>query len=276
MFYRFSVYVCGLLIMLVNFTFASGIPQMINFQGRVSVGGSPFNGTGTFKFAIIDNPTVPNSYYWTNDGTGSPPNGVPTGGVSITVNDGIFNVILGDTSLNNMEAIPESVFTNGDTFLRIWFNDGVSGEAIIESGQRLTSVPYAFNGVPKGAILMWSGALSNIPSGWALCDGTNGTPDLREKFIYGWSDGVNPGATGGSSTHTHVCQSSGTHTHTLSYYSSQDGMNCTGAGGSVSGCHTHWYHKTTSPTNSAGSHSHTIENANHLPPYYKLAFIMKL
>jgi len=102
----------------------------------------------------------PSRYYWTNDGTGSPPDGVPDNGVSVVVNDGIFNVILGDTSLDNMNAIPETVFTNKNTFLRIWFNDGVSGEAMIENGQRLTSVPYAYyahNGVPSGAIIMWSG-----------------------------------------------------------------------------------------------------------------------
>ena len=73
----------------------------------------------------------PSRYYWTNDGTGSPPDGVPDNGVSVVVNDGIFNVILGDTSLDNMNAIPETVFTNKNTFLRIWFNDGVSGEGHI-------------------------------------------------------------------------------------------------------------------------------------------------
>lgn len=39
--------------------------------------------------------------------------------------------------------------------------------------------------LPSGTIVMWSGIITNIPSGWALCDGRNGTPDLRDRFIVG-------------------------------------------------------------------------------------------
>lgn len=51
--------------------------------------------------------------------------------------------------------------------------------------------------LPPGVIVMWSGTLATVPSGWALCDGQNGTPDLRDKFIKGWHVGVDPGGTGG-------------------------------------------------------------------------------
>lgn len=57
--------------------------------------------------------------------------------------------------------------------------------------------------VPVGGIIMWSGLLSAIPTGWQLCDGTNSTPDLRGKFVKGAAVGANPGATGGSSTYSH-------------------------------------------------------------------------
>jgi len=56
---------------------------------------------------------------------------------------------------------------------------------------------------PSGLIVMWSGLLSAIPSGWLLCDGDNGTPDLRSKFIKGSAPGVEPGVTGGVATHDH-------------------------------------------------------------------------
>lgn len=59
------------------------------------------------------------------------------------------------------------------------------------------------SGIPSGVIVMWHGALATIPTGWYLCDGTNGTPDLRSKFIVGAADGVEPGNTGGSATHSH-------------------------------------------------------------------------
>lgn len=58
--------------------------------------------------------------------------------------------------------------------------------------------------LPSGIIVMWSGLLANIPTGWALCDGAGGRPDLRDKFIMGWTNGVDPGGTGGSSTLSHA------------------------------------------------------------------------
>lgn len=69
-------------------------------------------------------------------------------------------------------------------------------------------------GMPVGAIVMWAGALASVPSGWALCDGQNGTPDLRDRFIMGWTNAVNPGGTGGSATHTHSDHAALTHSGT--------------------------------------------------------------
>jgi len=58
--------------------------------------------------------------------------------------------------------------------------------------------------IPAGLIAMWHGLLANIPTGWNLCDGTNGTPDLRSKFVKGAAAAANPGATGGATTHSHT------------------------------------------------------------------------
>ena len=67
-------------------------------------------------------------------------------------------------------------------------------------------------GVPLGVICMWGGLLANIPAGWQLCNGTNGTPDLRDRFIKGATS--NPGATGGSVNHTHAAHTGVVnHTH---------------------------------------------------------------
>jgi hypothetical protein len=74
------------------------------------------------------------------------------------------------------------------------------------------AVPPA-GGLPAGLICMWHGLLANIPSGWVLCDGANGTPDLRSKFVKGAAAGVDPGATGGAATHTHANHASHTHTY---------------------------------------------------------------
>lgn len=59
-------------------------------------------------------------------------------------------------------------------------------------------------GFPSGAIVMWSGLLANIPTGWLLCDGQNGTPDLRDRFVRGAAAGQDPGGTGGAATHSHA------------------------------------------------------------------------
>ena len=69
-------------------------------------------------------------------------------------------------------------------------------------GDGVWSVPSGGATLPAGVIVMWSGTLASVPSGWALCDGANGTPDLRDRFIKGWQNGVNPGGTGGSTSYT--------------------------------------------------------------------------
>ena len=55
-------------------------------------------------------------------------------------------------------------------------------------------------GIPEGVILMWSGATTDVPSGFTLCDGTDGTPDLTDRFIVGAGGSFNVGDTGGQET----------------------------------------------------------------------------
>lgn len=57
------------------------------------------------------------------------------------------------------------------------------------------------DGVPSGVIVLWSGASGAIPEGWALCNGTNGTPDLRDRFVLGAGGRYSVGARGGEETH---------------------------------------------------------------------------
>jgi hypothetical protein len=140
--------------------------------------------------------------------------------------------------------------------------------------------------VPSGVIVLWSGSIGSLPNGWFLCDGNNGTPDLRDRFVVGAGG---PGATysvgntGGSAnaivvSHTHTATSAVTdpgHTHT---YNAPSGFTSSGGFGSavdsiVSGT---TGSRTTGITvattvNSTGSSG---TNAN-LPPYYALAYIMK-
>lgn len=78
--------------------------------------------------------------------------------------------------------------------------------------------------VPAGIITMWSGSSNNIPTGWALCNGQNGTPDLRDKFLVGAGNTYQVGATGGNASHTITTDEMPSHTHKLKIgYSTQTG-----------------------------------------------------
>lgn len=143
-------------------------------------------------------------------------------------------------------------------------------------------------------IAMWSGQSTNIPDGWALCNGQNGTPNLTDKFIIGAGAKYSPGNTGGEEIHTLTTTELPSHKHTITHTLKT----------STAGNHTHGYTKPdsgpggsngwdmtdsrNSETDEAGSHSHDITGSitcastgsgaahNNMPPYYALCFIMKL
>src|ERR1019366_5798982 len=124
------------------------VPQAITFQGSLSVGGKPYTGAGLFKFVLVNSNGT--ASFWSNDGS-SVGGGQPTQASTNPVTSGLFTVVLGDT---NMEPVSWTVFTNSDVRLRIWFNDGTNGFAVLSPDQRMTSAGYAMMaaGVPNGAV----------------------------------------------------------------------------------------------------------------------------
>lgn len=137
--------------------------------------------------------------------------------------------------------------------------------------------------IPLGVITLWYGAIGSVPTGWYLCDGTNGTPDLRDKFIVGAGSTYSVAAMGGAAnavvvTHTHTATSIVTdpsHTHGGGYLRSDVGgisgptSGGTNYGSAIPSATTG---VTVATTNASAGVSGT--NAN-LPPYYALAYIMK-
>lgn len=119
---------------------SAAVPSLLNYQGRVIVNNVNFEGTGQFKFALVN--AAGATTYWSNDGT-SLAGAQPTNAVSLTVTKGLYSVLLGDTTLPNMTAVPASVFDNTDVRLRVWFNDGVSGSLLLSPDQRIASVGFA-------------------------------------------------------------------------------------------------------------------------------------
>ena len=137
-------------------------PAMTSYQGRVQVSGTNFNGTGQFKFAIIEN--LGGSSLWSNDGT-SADGSEPTAAVSIRVTNGLFTVLLGDDSLANMLPLTPDIFSiNSSTSLRIWFDDGANGSAQLAPDTRLASVPYALSAdIADGSITPPKLNVANAP-----------------------------------------------------------------------------------------------------------------
>lgn len=101
---------------------------------------------------------------------------------------------------------------NGANWLTISISSSVPSDAmllatVVAGASSITSVTNVTSGlpsyVPPGVIVAWSGVLSSIPSGWLLCDGNNGTPNLIDRFLQGiTTSSTNPGTTGGSHTKT--------------------------------------------------------------------------
>ncbi len=110
--------------------------------------------------------------------------------------------------------------------------------------------------IPTGTIALWRNPVASIPHSWHLCDGTGGTPDLRDRFLVGAGLTYNRGDNGGSVNHNHTFTSDG-HTHELE-------ENNAIAEGSA-------YDIFTDEIQAIG----TTNNSNHLPPYYALAYIQK-
>ena len=119
----------------------SGAPTVVSYQGQVQVGGTPFSGTGYFKFAIVD--AGGTTSYWSNDDT-STGGGEPSGAVPLTVDNGLFNVLLGDTTLTKMtQALSADVFSGKNRYLRVWFSSGGSSYQQLTPDQRIAAVAYA-------------------------------------------------------------------------------------------------------------------------------------
>jgi microcystin-dependent protein len=167
--------------------------------------------------------------------------------------------------------------------------------------------------LPSGGIIIWSGDIAAIPSGWLLCDGGSGTPDLRDRFVVGAGLGYAVGDTGGSvsvtletanlPSHAHtlssgvvstqttgiIIVSGGSHSHTVTTNTAGTQPNEGGdAGGGYQGLitsststHTGHVHGVTD-----AGHTHTLSGSSGLvgsasavenrPPYYALAYIMKI
>ncbi len=275
----------------------ASVPQIINYQGSLmdkSVPPKPVTGTVNMTFNVYSSATGSNPIWseaWSSTATPANP---------VIVNTGGFNVMLGSLS-----PFPDTFFAQHQkTFLGIKI--GTDSEMLPR--QQFASVGYSFaagNGIPRGGIIMWSGDVTQLPFGWALCNGGNGTPNLQDRFIVGAGPGYVAGAGAKNPTeyilnlnhshtindHTHAgwtdAQGSHQHSGTTGNNSSSSNRSKTNDLMAVAeNTHTHNF-----TTDWQGSHTHNVatggasnrgtdtqlNSAQDIrPPYYALAFIMKL
>lgn len=120
--------------------------------------------------------------------------------------------------------------------------------------------------LPRGIIAMWSGSIASIPDGWALCDGQNGTPDLRDRFVVGAGREYAVGDTGGQKEVTLTIDQIPPHSHTYTFRSGERKKDNATSDSAA------WQGTSTASTSTVGG-GKPHENR---PPYYAVCFIMKL
>ena len=183
---------------------------------------------------------------------------------------------------------------SGQTGKTVKVNSSGNGLEFTDLGSGVTGT------IPSGGIILWSGSSSSIPTGWVLCNGSNGTPNLTNRFVIGAGSGYGVGSTGGSADATLV-----SHSHTtdsIIEMNNTNGKSLTGAivkiseGFNREGTATGVFTKTndgnntvtgslsTSPVSGVtmdANHRHGMTSAGtsgtnaNLPPYYALCYIMK-
>jgi hypothetical protein len=181
--------------------------------------------------------------------------------------------------------------TDGRPPSTIWLLDGFFYKFVLANSSNVTiqtydnlygivsATPPAATPIPAGGILLWSGSIGSIPAGYVICNGSNGTPDLRDRFVVGAGSTYAVNATGGSADAVVV-----SHTHAATVTDPGHAHNFLGSvytnPGSTGGASAQA--QTTLSTNTAVT-GITVSNATagvsgtnaNLPPYYALCYIMK-
>jgi len=194
---------------------------------------------------------------------------------SVIRDDGTGNLNLQTVNSNvnvyvNTNELAASFITNGA--VELYYDNSKKFETT-SSGATVTGTvtATAFSGdgiIPAGGIIIWSGASNAIPTGWLLCNGSNSTPDLRDRFVVGAGSTYSVGATGGANSVTLTIAQMPNHSHPIQIRTGVDDNNFSFNNGFSSDSNTGGGTFNSNTEGGGGSH----ENR---PPYYALCYIMK-
>ena len=220
-------------------------------------------------------------------------NGVPlSGGLIYTYQAGSSTPLA--TYTTNSGLIPNSnpiiLDAAGRTANEIWLQTGFTYKFVLQTSAGVTlqtldnlypilqTSAATTNPFTAGMIIIWSGSIGSIPAGWVLCNGSNGTPDLRDRFVIAAGSTYAVGATGGSADAIVV---SHTHTATVTDPGHTHGVSVGGGAGGAQimvgnpASSTYVTSSAVTGITVANSTAGTSGTGANLPPYYALAYIMK-
>jgi hypothetical protein len=225
-------------------------------------------------------------------------NGQPlNGGLIYTYQAGSTTPLASYTTIsgNVANTNPIVLDSSGRPPTDVWLTYGYFYKFVVKTSAAVTVGTYdniygiigvqaaAGTTIPAGMISLWYGSIGSVPTGWYLCDGSNGTPDLRDKFVVGAGSTYSVNATGGTAdavvvTHTHTATSAVTdpaHTHPFlgsSYSNPASGGGAGAAGQTTLTTNAALTGITVATTNASTGVDGTGKN---LPPYYALCYVMK-
>ncbi|MBO7612063.1 MAG: hypothetical protein J6T23_07630 [Elusimicrobia bacterium] len=256
------------------------VPNEIRYNGKLKEYRTEVNATKKMNFKIY-NQSAGGTAKW------------ESGNQSVVVSSGIFSVVLSpeidwrqkdcylEIEIENkkleprekLTAVPYSLHSNTTELATVKENSefsvivGNDKKFVVNSSGAKTIVGTTeYFMVPKGAIIIWSGSVNDIPAGWVLCDGSNGTPDLTDRFVLGAGHNYAIGARAGEEEHILTIDEMPSHSH--EYYTGKG--ESTSMSGYVANAEVGQLYQVLS-TNSVGK----SKPHNNMPPYYALCYIMK-
>ena len=256
------------------------VPNEIRYNGKLKEYRTEVNATKNMNFKIY-NQLTGGTAQW------------ESGTKSVVVSSGIFSVVLNPNidwrgkdyyieieidskklePREKLTAVPYSLHSNTTEKATVKENAefsvtvGNDKRFVVDSNGGKTIIGNTeYFMVPKGGIIIWSGSVNNIPTGWVLCDGNNGTPNLTDRFVLGAGNNYTVGSTGGEATHTLTIDEMPSHSH--EYYTGK-GEDTTKSGYAANAEISQVYQVLN--TNSTGN----SQPHNNMPPYYSLCYIMK-